>query len=90
MKIQAWYGGLSERDQRLALWGGAALCVLIVILIAWQLGASVARAEARVERRREDLAFIEAVTPRLQAMPAGQADEPRTIAIDRMARGERQ
>lgn len=86
MKIQEWYGGLSDRDQRLALWGGAALGALIVILIAWQLGASVARAEARVERRREDLAFIESVTPRLQAMPAGQSDEPLTIAIDRMAR----
>ena len=86
MKIQEWYGGLSERDQRLALGGGAALGALIVILIAWQLGASVARAESRVERRREDLAFIESVTPRLQAMPAGQTDEPLTIAIDRMAR----
>ena len=86
MKIQAWYASLSERDQHLALWGGAALGVLIVILVAWQLGAFVARAEARVERRREDLAFIESVTPRLQAMPAGQSDEPLTIAIDRMAR----
>lgn len=86
MNIQAWYAGLPERDQRLALWGGAALGVLVVVLVAWQLGASVARAEARVERRREDLAFIESVTPRLQAMPAGQSDEPLTIAIDRMAR----
>ena len=86
MKVQEWYVGLSERDQRLALGGGAALGVLIAILVAWQLGASVARAEARVERRREDLAFIESVTPRLQAMPAGQTDEPLTIAIDRMAR----
>ena len=86
MKIQDWYGGLPERDQKIALWGGAALGVLVVILIAWQLGSSVARAEARVERRQQDLAFIESVTPRLQAMPVGQADEPLTIAIDRMAR----
>ena len=86
MNIQAWYGGLTERDQRLALWSGAALGVLVIALVAWQLGASVARVETRVERRREDLAFIESVTPRLQAMPAVQADEPLTIAIDRMAR----
>jgi general secretion pathway protein M len=86
VNIQAWYGGLTERDQRLALWGGAALGGLVIALAAWQLGASVARVETRVERRREDLAFIEFVTPRLQAMPAVQADEPLTIAIDRMAR----
>ena len=86
MNIQAWYGGLTERDQRLALWGGAALGALVIAIAAWQLGASVARVETRVERRREDLAFIESVTPRLQAMPAVQADEPLTIAIDRMAR----
>jgi general secretion pathway protein M len=86
VNIQAWYGGLTERDQRLALWGGAALGALVIALAAWQLGASVARVETRVERRREDLAFIESVTPRLQAMPAVQADEPLTIAIDRMAR----
>ena len=86
MKVRVWYGGLPERDQRLALWGGAALAVLVVALLAWQLGASVARAEERVERRRDDLAFIESVTPRLQAMPVGQSDEPLTIAIDRMAR----
>jgi type II secretory pathway component PulM len=86
VNIQAWYGGLTERDQRLPLWGGAALGGLVIALAAWQLGASVARVETRVERRREDLAFIESVTPRLQAMPAVQADEPLTIAIDRMAR----
>ena len=86
MKIRDWYAGLPERDQRLALLGGAALGVLVVALLAWQLADSVARAESRVERRRGDLAFIESVTPRLQAMPAIQADEPLTIAIDRMAR----
>ena len=86
MKIGEWYAGLSERDRQLALFGGAALAVLVVTLLAWQLGASVDRAETRVERRRDDLAFIESVTPRLQAMPAGRPDEPLTIAIDRMAR----
>jgi type II secretory pathway component PulM len=86
VRIQEWYAGLSERDRQLALFGGAALAVLVVTLLAWQLGASVDRAETRVERRREDLAFIESVTPRLQAMPASRSDEPLTIAIDRMAR----
>jgi type II secretory pathway component PulM len=86
MKLQDWYHGLPERDQRIALAGGAAASVLLVALLAWWLGASVASAEARVERRRQDLAFIENATPRLQAMPAGRSDEPLTIAVDRMAR----
>jgi type II secretory pathway component PulM len=86
MKLRDWYLGLSERDQWIALWGGAAAALLLLALLIWQLGASVASAEARVERRRADLAFIEAVTPRLQSMPAARANEPLTIAVDRMAR----
>jgi type II secretory pathway component PulM len=86
VKLQDWYQGLGERDQRIALLGGAVATVLLVALLAWWLGASVASAETRVERRREDLAFIESVTPRLQAQPSGRSDEPLTIAIDRMAR----
>ncbi len=86
MKLQDWYRGLPERDQQIVLWGGAAAAVLLVALLAWQLGASVASAEARVERRRQDLAFIETVAPRLQSLPSGGSDEPLTIAIDRMAR----
>lgn len=86
MKLRDWYQGLPERDQRIALLGGAAASVLLVALLGWWLGASVAGAETRVERRRQDLAYIENVTPRLQAMPAGQSDEPLTIAVDRMAR----
>jgi type II secretory pathway component PulM len=85
MKVQDWYQRLPERDQQIALLGGAVAGVLLIALLAWWLGASVASAETRVERRREDLAFIETVTPRLQAMPSGRPDEPLTIAVDRMA-----
>jgi type II secretory pathway component PulM len=86
MKVQDWYQRLPERDQQIALLGGAVAGVLLIALLAWWLGASVASAETRVERRRQDLAFIENVTPRLQAMPSGRSDEPLTIAVDRMAR----
>ena len=86
MKLQDWYLGLAEREQRMVLWGGVAAAVLLLAGLIWQLGASVAKAEERVERRRQDLAFIESVTPRLQTMPAARAGEPLTIAVDRMAR----
>ena len=86
MKLQDWYLGLAEREQRLVLWGGAAAAVLLLAGLIWQLGASVAKAEERVERRRQDLAFIESVTPRLQSRPAARPGESLTIAVDRMAR----
>ena len=86
MKLVEWYRALPEREQQLALWGGAAAAVLLLVLLIWQLGASVASAEARVERRRQDLAWIEAVTPRLQAAPTARPGESLTIAVDRVAR----
>ena len=86
MKLQDWYLGLVEREQRMVLWGGVAAGVLLLAGLVWQLGASVAKAEERVERRRQDLAFIESVTPQLQTLPAARPGEPLTIAVDRMAR----
>ncbi len=86
MNLRDWYAGLAEREQRMVLWGGAAAVVLLLGGLIWQLGSSVAAAEERVERRRQDLACIESVTPRLQATPAARPGEPLTIAVDRMAR----
>lgn len=86
MTLRDWYAGLSERDRRTVLWGGAAAAVLLVAGLVWQLAASVAAKEERVERRRQDLAFIEAATPLLQSRPAPRPGESLTIAVDRMAR----
>lgn len=86
MKLQDWYRQLAEREQRIVLWGGAAAAVLVVVGLILQLGASVAKAEERVQRRREDLAFIVAATPRIQALPAARPGESLAIAVDRMAR----
>jgi type II secretory pathway component PulM len=86
MKLQDWYRQLAEREQRMVLWGGAAAAVLVVVGLILQLGASVAKAEERVQRRREDLAFIVAATPRIQALPAARPGESLAIAVDRMAR----
>ncbi len=86
MDLRDWYAGLAERERRLVVWGGAVAVLLIVVALIWRLGASVAAAEERVERRRQDLAWIEAVTPRLQRAPAPRPGESLTIAVDRMAR----
>jgi type II secretory pathway component PulM len=86
MTLRDWYAGLSERDRRVVLWGGPVAGALLLAGLLWQLGASVAAKEERVERRRQDLAFIEAATPVLQSRPAPHPGESLTIAVDRMAR----
>jgi len=84
--LRDWYGSLAEREQRLVALGSCAAALLLLAGLVWQLGASVAAAEERVERRRQDLAFIEAATPQIQALPAARPGESLTIAVDRMAR----
>lgn len=86
MNLQQWYGSLAERERRTVGWGAAAAAVLLVAGLVWKLGGAVTSAEERVARRREDLAFIEAATPRLQARPAARPGESLTIAVDRLAR----
>jgi type II secretory pathway component PulM len=85
MNLRGWYATLDEREQRMVTFGGAAAIVLLVAGLIWKLGSAVSVAEDRVERRRQDLAWIEAVTPRLQAAPAARPGESLTIAVDRMA-----
>jgi type II secretory pathway component PulM len=85
MNLRGWYATLDEREQRMVTFGGAAAIALLVAGLIWKLGSAVAAAEDRVERRRQDLAWIEAVTPRLQAAPAARPGESLTIAVDRMA-----
>ena len=86
MNPKAWYAGLSARDRRVLLWGGAAALVLLVAGGLSALSSAVTAAEARVERKRADLAWMQAVAPRLQAMPAGRSDEPLPLLVDRTAR----
>jgi len=85
MNLRDWYGSLAEREQRMVTWGGAAAVVLLLAGLIWKLGAAVAVAEERVARKREDLAWIESVAPRLVAAPTARPGESLTIAIGRMA-----
>lgn len=86
MKLRDWYASLAEREQRMVTWGGAVAAALLVAGLVWKLGDAVAAAEDRVARRREDLAYIEAATPRLQSAPVARPGESLAIAVDRLAR----
>lgn len=86
MNLQQWYASLAERERKTVLYGGIAAVVLLVLGGIWKLGAAVDSAEARVETRRADLAWMQAVAPRLRAMPAQNPDEPLPLLVDRTAR----
>jgi type II secretory pathway component PulM len=86
MTLRGWYQGLADRERRTVLWGGVAASALLLAALVWQLGASVAASRERVERRRLDLAYIEAATPLLGSMPVARPGESLSIAVDRMAR----
>ena len=86
MIFRKWHSSLAERDQRMVTWGAAAAAVLLLVGGTWKLGSAADAAARRVEGKREQLAWIEAVTPRLQAMPAARAGESLAIAVDRAAR----
>lgn len=86
MNLREWHASLSEHEQRMVTWGAAAAILLLLVGLVWKLGSAAAAAEVRVEGKRELLAWIEAVTPRLQRTPAARAGESLAIAVDRAAR----
>lgn len=86
MNLQSWISGLSPRDRRTLLWGGALALLLLVAGGLSALSSAVDAAEERVARKREDLAWMQAVAPRLQAIPAARSDEPLPLLVDRTAR----
>ena len=86
MNLRDWHSSLAEREQRMVTWGAAAAAVLLLVGLVWKLDSAAAAAEARGESKQELLAWIEAVTPRLQATPAARAGESLAIAVDRAAR----
>lgn len=86
MTLSGWYGSLAPREQQIVLYGGIVAAVLLLIGGTWQLHASASAAAARLEGKRTDLAWMQAVAPRLQAMPAVRSDESLPLLVDRTAR----
>ncbi len=86
MKPGEWYASLAERERKTLLYGGIVAAALLVFGGAWKLGAAVDAAEARIESKRADLAWMQAVAPRLRSMPVGSTDESLPLLVDRTAR----
>jgi len=86
MNVQDWYAGLAPQERRTLTWGGLIGAALIIFGGLWQLQSTVSAVERRVDAKRSDLAWMQAVAPRMQATPAGRADEPLPLLVDRTAR----
>jgi general secretion pathway protein M len=80
---------LSERERRLLI-VGAVVAVLIVILgVVLPLQRSVSTAAHRIERKRDDLAWLRSMAPRFGALAVSTPQplhESLVVVIDRTAR----
>jgi type II secretory pathway component PulM len=86
MKLQEWYASLAERERRTVVIGGIAAAILLLVGGVWKLDAAADSAGSRVETKRADLAWMQAVAPRLRTMPAQRPDESLPLLVDRTAR----
>lgn len=86
MNLVQWYGSLAPRERKTVLYGGLAAAALLLVGGTWQLHASAAATAARLAAKQADLAWMQAVAPRLQAMPAARSDESLPLLVDRTAR----
>ncbi len=81
--------GLDERDRRVLGWGGATALAILVAGGLWQAQSSVARMREAVERKRLDLAFMQAASAEIVAAGPTRAfstEEPLLVIVDRAAR----
>lgn len=86
MKLFDWYRSLNDRERMIVLYGSVVAAVLLVVGGLWKLELATQAAERRVTAKRADLAWMQAVAPRLRAMPAVNLDEPLPLLVDRTAR----
>jgi len=88
-KLQKWYRGLEEREQRFVSIGAIAAAVLLLAGVILPLNNSITRTRQRVAAKQVDLAFIQSATPQIAAAgPSSGAatGESLVVLIDSSAR----
>ena len=82
------YAALSTRDRRLALVGAIALAGIVLFSVLIPLDRAVAHARTRLEQKRTDLAWMQAVAvPALRNAPAPNPNgESLLVLVDRSTR----
>lgn len=84
-----YYTGLSPRDQRIALYGGIAAVMLLILAIVLPLQRHVGALEQRVAQKREDLIWLRSMAPQLAGLQTNgpqQLHESLVVVVDRTAR----
>src|SRR3712207_3153714 len=81
---------MNERERRMVMFGGIAAVLLLLVGVVLPLDRSVARAEARLEKKQADLLWMRTVGPELSAAGPSVA-QPATqdsllVIVDRAAR----
>jgi general secretion pathway protein M len=89
-RLQNWYGGLQEREQRVVAGGSVALALIILIGgILMPLQSILSSAVKGIETRREDLAWMRVNAPEVRTqgsqLPADTGEAP-VVLVDRVAR----
>ena len=89
-KLNAWYGNLQPREQRMVLFGGIAVAFLVLVMgILLPLHSAVANARERNATKREDLAWMQVNAPEIRAagsaLPADTGEAP-VVLVDRLGR----
>jgi general secretion pathway protein M len=88
-QLQRYLERLSERERRIVLVGGAIALLLIVTAIVTPLQRRVIAADQRVERKRDDLAWLRSMAPQLVGLQANAPPplrESLVVLVDRTAR----
>jgi general secretion pathway protein M len=89
-KIQVWYSGLQEREQRMVAVGGVVVALLVLVLgILMPLQSAVSNAAHRNATKREDLAWMQVNAAEIRAsgnqLPASTGEAP-VVLVDRVGR----
>jgi type II secretory pathway component PulM len=83
-----WFTALSESERRMVLAGAVLAPLLLIFGVLLPLDRSVAHAQDRLLKKRNDLAWMQGVAPELAAapQPPSAAGESLLVIVDRSAR----
>lgn len=87
--LRQYYDRLSEREQRIALYGAIAALILLILAVLLPLQRHVGALEQRVERKRDDLIWLRSMAPQLAGLRNSGPPPPHdslVVVVDRTAR----
>jgi len=87
--ILQYFARLDARQRHIAIIGGVAAVLLLIIAVVLPLQRSVGAAQQRVERKRDDLVWLRSMVPQLAGLSASAPPplrESLVVLVDRTAR----